>query len=326
MKKIVAILLSISMSFGQAFGSSESDRYVKIFADVYLREQIKEHLRVYINAHPAVVGSVSKKAGTSTIKYVSQILSAYNFIVAKSDIDKAFAAAQIFNPEPTTAIIIFAAQIAATVAELKLQKSLARRYAEIAKVNAKASSLLKRFGVAEAKRQLDWIQDAQTRLNVVSQIESLLIGNPMYKAMSGEDCVVTPENVEKEISTLFELEAAYSALAESIRFLDFVEIEKLGLPLETKSSWVKIKTATLSNIVSLAKLESAFKQIFVSVHAKSMMENQSSSIDEEIEMKVFCEEALSSSRLIEKYPDINLVRRSNEELNQCRQILLRIEP
>lgn len=104
-----------------AFCSKATDAAAGRAVETFVKEQMKKELADFVNANPQVVFSTDAQIGTKGLTFVSKALAVYGFLNPKSDRERAWSATYfVVSPEPMTAALLIAAQLADTVLSLRL--------------------------------------------------------------------------------------------------------------------------------------------------------------------------------------------------------------
>jgi hypothetical protein len=237
MKLFFKVLLSLSFVFcaplTQTFATSVEEEVLKEFSKEFMKSQAKKELAAFLNANHEILNSTNAQVGTTAVQYIGVMMAAYNLFTAETDKQRLFAAANIgvyFSPEPSTALILLAIQMADMIITLEHQKSLAKIYRKISEIEFRTAATLKQVfeqKYREQKRIIDKIR--LTHKNILEAHESLrtdpvmiFLGDP-----SSNEMPETPKVQEafKKVGDLYQLLLNYKV--ERIMFDGFVEVEKV---------------------------------------------------------------------------------------------------
>lgn len=128
MKTLFLIILVIVPQLG----ASEESTEIKVgeaFAKGYAKSQMMARTGEFLNQNPKLVFSADPKIGTKVFSFATRTMSVIGFLQAKTDKERAWAATSfILSPEPTTAMILLAVQLADAMISVGHMRDLARIY------------------------------------------------------------------------------------------------------------------------------------------------------------------------------------------------------
>lgn len=199
------ILFSIGLQlWSQALYSGEIETAVgKEMLTEYTKEQLKFRLAEHINKNPHLVFSTNPKIGTESLRFVGQSLALYGLLTAKTDRDRMWSATHlILSPEPTTALVLLAVQLADTLISLKSQATLTKIYAEISAIQANTVATIRSITEIEAQRQTAMLQGFIKTTEEIRNIQQKLLDSPVSLYLTDQSHQ-TPN--AQELSTALEL-------------------------------------------------------------------------------------------------------------------------
>lgn len=287
MKSFIAIILAFSLVC-PAYAKTDAKPYVRLFADTYVRAQINEQLKKYLNNNPQVIGSSNNLAGTAAVKFISRILAVHNFIVAERDIDKAFAAAQFVGTDPTSALIIFAAQLTATYIELRLQKKLAGMREQTKRIDRETMTLLTQSALGELSQQQLWIHRISHHLDEIEKLEETIIQSPFYKVANGERLDLDPADVAQAIDLIFILKSEYKQFSHWMQFVSYIDVDANKLPNGSFEYWTAASEERSRRLKSLQTVDASFRRVFKAVEREKMLRDSSADINSEQDLYNKC--------------------------------------
>lgn len=187
-RKVVQLVLALSLfvNSGRSFAASPEEVILKATAKEYVKSQLLDGLKNYLNQNPQAVGSLNPRLGTQTVKVISKALAVYALFTAKTDNQKAWASLHVvYSPEPVTALIIFALQLTDVLLQMQHGKIMAQMrlrtiqmYEELVKLNErqhnnevkKISEAFSNYGsaLAQIEREFKRIERSPTVLNIFS--------------------------------------------------------------------------------------------------------------------------------------------------------------
>lgn len=225
------ILLPILIGSNKSYSSNEEEA-AKIFAKEYSKQQLKFQLANYLNKNPHIVFSDSPKIGTESLAFIGKMLAAYSLLTANTDKEKGWAAIQlIVSPEPTTAMIILAVQIADILVTLEHNKNLHNTYAETARIQAERVGILTKVYAQDYNWQRGMIERVS---ELTESIDKQIVDLRQSQAYMYINNLTSEEPSDKEITfalhKLYEVSQRIFDLEVAKIYLDrTVDLQSLGL-------------------------------------------------------------------------------------------------
>lgn len=228
-----ALIGLLTFNSALSFAGETETKVATAFAASYAKEQLKHQLAEFLNKNPKIVFSSNPQIGTQGMRFLSQALSVYGLLTAKTDRERAWSAAYlIISPEPTTAAALFAAQMIDTLLTMKANRDLARIYEEIAEIQAKASGLVMKIATQNYNSQIARIQKFEDSLNRVDELQSSLMADSLYLALQDQERLrsLNPDMIQASLVKLAQLREALMDLdIATVYIRQSVNPEKLRL-------------------------------------------------------------------------------------------------
>jgi hypothetical protein len=267
---------TIAFTSSVSFGGDVETRVATAFASSYAQEQLKHQLAEFLDKNPRIVFSSNPTIGTQGMRFLSQALSAYNLLTAKTDRERAWSAAYlILSPEPTTAAALFAAQMIDTLLTMKAERDLARIYEEIAEIQAQTSSIVTKLATQDYNSQIAYVQKFESTLEQVDHLQGSLMSDPLYVALQtqGDLGSLNPDAVQSSIVKLAQLREVLIDLDVATLYIQqSVRVEELGLRSDFIENCIKSNTSFDPLRDKIDSLRSSFYYFFGSLQAERLKE------------------------------------------------------
>lgn len=281
MKRRVSIIMVLTL----AAASVKADEYqqaAEIFANVYVQEQVKLRLADYINKNPQIVGATNPEIGTQSMRVVGQLIAAYQFLNARNDKERAYAAMALMVPDPTAAMVIFAIQLSDMILTLRHQKDLVKTYERIALINKETTAIWTTILKESIKQQQATIQKFGQNLEEIQSLRKELSDSAIYQLLSGaENTLVTEENISRAIEVVFKLQSSITILINTFRKIEAtVDLHLFEISDATVAEWREIVESYEVVEVDIKNLRSSFLNIFAITAAQSAMRSISEKVSE----------------------------------------------
>ncbi len=218
---LVALPLQAQPNTGKVF---------EVLAKTYAKEQLKAQVAHFVNLNPHYVGSTNPQIGTEALRFASRIVAAYGLVTAKTDKERGWAALYlVYVPDPTTAMALFAIQLADTLVSLSHQKELLRIYEEVAALHAETSRILTAVYTEDFERQLEVIERITILMDLIHEDLERVTQSPLNEfseSISEEEALAVFEALFSLRQNIFDLQVAKIFWDQEVR------AEELGLTEE----------------------------------------------------------------------------------------------
>lgn len=319
------LLLTLSVS-PPAFAGEIEEKVAKAMATEYAKEQLKHQLAEFLNKNPRVVFSTNPTIGTKSIRFMSETLAVYGFLTAKSDRERAWSATSlILTPEPTTAAILFAVQLADTILTLKAQEALAGIYREIAEINAQTIHILAQVRWHEYESQRRILEDFDRTMDQIEEAKNRLDEHPVNLYLTKPRDGMRPptaNEIQEAIGILNDLSLSLTRLDMTTLMVEAVFTpEILGLPKGLTVQYASINQTYDPLRKQIHELNSAFAYFFASLNSE-LLKRQ---IKQELEpyvtvLRIYktCVQKINSAATSSFWKKRKYDFDSNEFINECR--------
>ena len=232
MKVLIIIIFLLSP---KVFADAKVDKIGKVFVEEYVKKQVQKKLESFLNRNPEILFSGSPSAGTTMMKWVGRALSVHQLITAQNDKQRLLAAANlIISPEPTTAMILIAVQVADMVISMQHQSNIAKINEETMRLELEAMKILKEIVIQDYTYQAGIVNGLMEKANEINRLHGEIINSPatlFFIGTSGAPpAALEMEELFGNVSELHRLIVDFQTL--EIMYNAVVEKENLDLLVE----------------------------------------------------------------------------------------------
>ncbi|OFZ18857.1 MAG: hypothetical protein A2Z20_02525 [Bdellovibrionales bacterium RBG_16_40_8] len=325
----LSLIISLMLPYG-AMGDTTTDKeIVGVFAQAYLQEQIKSQIANFLDNNPQVVSSVNPYVGTEAMKFLGKIIAAYSLLTAKTDKDRAWAASHlILSPEPTTALIMVAVQIADTIVTLKQQRNLMKIYERIDAINADTMRNMRNILTYKYNHRIQYVQNFMTtmyEINLAYKDIGKFIGLEKSDELRRD---LLESQVELLLDLLFKMQDLFVQLDMDLYHLEtWVDIEEFNQAMPTEyqaPSLNKLKQLSAgfqNSSLAIERLRDSVFQLFFSVKGEEFVRQPREKLSEyrkELRIYARCASVVNRYKMSHVL-DINNEVEASDLVPSCRE-------